>query len=133
MPCRSSVTCGTQEDEDVLPIVRVKEEEEQKERGLRGNDDVLAMPVYRGECLVLTDYNRCLVSVFDYRVAEGETVRWQAEEVDWGSYLSWEKVSQSVASPKRHHFYHAIIVASIYLIFLLPTAYMAASSGEDIF
>lgn len=47
---------------------------------------------YRGECLVQTGHNRCVVSVFDYRVARGETVRWQEEEVDWGSYLPWGEV-----------------------------------------
>lgn len=52
----------------------------------------LPPPVHRGECLVQTGHNRCVVSVFDYRVAEGETVRWQEEEVDWGSYLSWKEV-----------------------------------------
>lgn len=47
---------------------------------------------YRGECLVKTGHNRCVVSVFDYRAAPGETVRWQEEEVDWGSYVPWREV-----------------------------------------
>lgn len=58
-------------------------------------DGSVAMPAsmrYRGECLVQTDHNRCVVSVFDYRVAPGEAVTWQEEEVDWGSYLPWEEV-----------------------------------------
>lgn len=48
---------------------------------------------YRGECLVQTGHNRCVVSVFDYRVGPGETVQWQEEEVDWGSYLPWHEVN----------------------------------------
>ncbi|CAM9316780.1 unnamed protein product [Pylaiella littoralis] len=63
-------------------------------------DGSVAMPAsmrYRGECLVQTDHNRCVVSVFDYRVAPGEAVTWQEEEVDWGSYLPWEEVVSKVS------------------------------------
>lgn len=58
----------------------------------RGGDDLLVTPGHRGECLIQTGHNRCVVSVFDYVVAPGETVRWQEEEVEWGDYLSWEEV-----------------------------------------
>ncbi|CAM9772392.1 unnamed protein product [Ectocarpus sp. 6 AP-2014] len=52
---------------------------------------------YRGECLVQTGHNRCFVSVFDYRVVAGETVKWQEEEVEWGSYVPWEEVVSKVS------------------------------------
>lgn len=47
---------------------------------------------YRGKCLVQTGHNRCFVSVFDYRIVAGETVKWQEDEVEWGSYVPWEEV-----------------------------------------
>ncbi|CAN0143376.1 unnamed protein product [Ectocarpus sp. 4 AP-2014] len=55
---------------------------------------------YRGECLVQTGHNRCFVSVFDYRVVAGETVKWQEDEVEWGSYVPWEEVVSKVSEGK---------------------------------
>ncbi|CAM9888884.1 unnamed protein product [Ectocarpus fasciculatus] len=55
---------------------------------------------YRGECLVQTGHNRCFVSVFDYRVVPGETVKWQEDEVEWGSYVPWEEVVSKVSEGK---------------------------------
>lgn len=74
----------------------------------------------RGECMVQTKSNRCLVSNFDYRVKPWETVRWQAEEVDWGSYVSWEEVrkKKTVLLPpihQQHVLYHLDCLVPIYV------------------
>lgn len=46
--------------------------------------------------MVQTNLNRCVVSVFDYRVAPWETVSWQEEEVEWGSFVPWDEVGAGV-------------------------------------
>ncbi|CAM9248331.1 unnamed protein product [Chrysoparadoxa australica] len=47
---------------------------------------------YRFTCTVNTPLNRCVVAVYDYEAMEGEEVTHQAEEVDWGSFLTWQEV-----------------------------------------
>ncbi|CAM9399537.1 unnamed protein product, partial [Choristocarpus tenellus] len=52
----------------------------------------------RLRCIVSTEYNRCLVEVFDYLPGPEEVISWQEEEVTWGAYLGWDEVREKVES-----------------------------------
>lgn len=79
---------------------------------------------YRGECLVQTGHNRCVVSVFDYRVAPEETVKWQEEEVDWGSYLPWDEV-------RLWWCVFVFVCVFLFLFFLNPTDRRRLQKGVE--
>jgi 8-oxo-dGTP pyrophosphatase MutT (NUDIX family) len=62
-----------------------------EELGLGSHPAQLSGPILR--CVVCTSYNRCVVDLFCYAVnEENESVRWQEEEVAWGSFVPYEVV-----------------------------------------
>jgi isopentenyldiphosphate isomerase len=48
------------------------------------------------KCLICTSYNRCMVSMFTYRYdgREGDNIKWQEEEVDWGDFVPYNLIKQ---------------------------------------
>jgi 8-oxo-dGTP pyrophosphatase MutT (NUDIX family) len=62
-----------------------------EELGLSGNSQQLSEPLLT--CVVCTAYNRCVVTLFAYTMDQAaESIRWQAEEVAWGSFVPYEVV-----------------------------------------
>lgn len=50
------------------------------------------------KCTVCTSYNRCVVTVYTYRVDSNiDDIKWQEEEVQWGGYVPYEVVVKSAA------------------------------------
>jgi 8-oxo-dGTP pyrophosphatase MutT (NUDIX family) len=62
-----------------------------EELGLSGNSQQLSEPLLT--CVVCTAYNRCVVTLFAYTMDQAaESIRWQAEEVAWGSFVPYDVV-----------------------------------------
>lgn len=50
------------------------------------------------KCTVCTSYNRCVVTVYTYRVdSNTDDIKWQEEEVQWGGYVPYDVVVKSAA------------------------------------
>lgn len=50
------------------------------------------------KCTVCTSYNRCVVTVYTYRVDSNiDDIQWQEEEVQWGGYVPYDVVVKSAA------------------------------------
>lgn len=65
-----------------------------EELGLSGNPRQLTGPLLT--CVVCTTYNRCVVALFSYAMDQAaESIRWQEEEVAWGSFVPYEVVEAS--------------------------------------
>ena len=55
------------------------------------DEDALGNALF--DCTVCTSYNRCVVTLFSYTMkSREETVTWQEEEVEWGSFIPYEVV-----------------------------------------
>eukprot|EP00977_Amphora_coffeiformis_P009424 scaffold2179_cov165-Amphora_coffeaeformis.AAC.28 len=60
-----------------------------EELGLRQADHLSATPLLT--CVVCTGYNRCVVDLYEYVMdTTTESISWQAEEVAWGSFCSYD-------------------------------------------
>jgi 8-oxo-dGTP pyrophosphatase MutT (NUDIX family) len=63
-----------------------------EELGLDGNPARIIGPILT--CVVCTSYNRCVVDLFCYATdRDTESVRWQEEEVSWGSFVPYQVVA----------------------------------------
>ena len=60
-------------------------------RALLHDEKALLGPILT--CTVCTAYNRCVVTLFSYTMnSDQETVTWQEEEVDWGSFVLYSVI-----------------------------------------
>ena len=73
------------------PVVVTAQREVAEELGLKQGRKSLSDPLL--QCVVCTDYNRCVVTLFSYAMnIETETVKWQEEEVAWGDFVPYAVV-----------------------------------------
>lgn len=65
-----------------------------EELGLqRALEDEHALSSALFDCTVCTAYNRCVVTLFSYTMMSAiETVTWQKEEVDWGTFVPYSVI-----------------------------------------
>jgi 8-oxo-dGTP pyrophosphatase MutT (NUDIX family) len=79
------------DEEPELTARREVAEELGLSNALLQRGDALAGPILK--CVVCTAYNRCVVTLFSYRMdTQTETVHWQEEEVDWGDFVPYPTI-----------------------------------------
>jgi isopentenyldiphosphate isomerase len=72
-------------------IVTARREVEEELGLTRGTEAIAPEPLL--QCVVCTAYNRCVVDLFAYCMdTTNEEIRWQQEEVAWGSFVSYHVV-----------------------------------------
>jgi len=73
------------------PAIVTARREVAEELGLKQGLTSLSDPLL--QCVVCTDYNRCVVTLYCYVMnKETETVKWQEEEVAWGDFVPYPVV-----------------------------------------